>query len=70
MIVCLCRGLSERDLRGVIADGAHSTEALSASCGAGADCGACLSTLDRLVEAACARRAGLLPAAALVPVGA
>ena len=50
MIVCLCRGLSERDLRGVVAAGARSAEEISESCGAGADCGACLSMLDRLVH--------------------
>jgi bacterioferritin-associated ferredoxin len=50
MIVCLCRGLSERDLRSMVAADVYSTEELSASCGAGADCGACLSMLDRLVD--------------------
>ncbi len=50
MIVCLCRGLSERDLRGLVAAGAQSAEEISESCGAGADCGACLSMLDRLVH--------------------
>jgi len=50
MIVCLCRGLSERDLRGVVAAGARNAEEISESCGAGADCGACLSMLDRLVH--------------------
>lgn len=50
MIVCLCRGLSERELRRMVAAGAQSTEAISAACGAGADCGACLSMLDRLVD--------------------
>jgi bacterioferritin-associated ferredoxin len=50
MIVCLCRGLSERDLRRLVAEGLESTEEISGSCGAGADCGACLSMIDRLVE--------------------
>jgi len=50
MIVCLCRALSEHELRGVVAAGARSAEEISESCGAGADCGACLSMLDRLVH--------------------
>ena len=50
MIVCLCRGLSERELRGLLAGGIRSTEEVSRSCGAGGDCGACLSMIDRLVE--------------------
>jgi bacterioferritin-associated ferredoxin len=50
MLICLCRGLSERDLRGLVAAGLRSTEEISQSCGAGGDCGACLSTIDRLVD--------------------
>jgi bacterioferritin-associated ferredoxin len=67
MIVCLCRGLSERDLRGLLAGGLQSTDELSRSCGAGGDCGACLAMIDRLVEdvRGHARHGG-----ALVPVGA
>ena len=66
MIVCLCRGLSERDLRRMVAAGAaQSTEEISAACGAGADCGACLSMLDRLVD----ETWGRLPCASAIPVG-
>ena len=61
MIVCLCRGLSERDLRGLIAAGARCAEEISESCGAGADCGACLSMLDRLVDDVRGRAPGTLP---------
>jgi len=50
MLICLCRGLSERDLRGLVVAGLGSTEEISQSCGAGGDCGACLSTIDRLVD--------------------
>ena len=64
MIVCLCRGLSERDLRRMLAAGVQSTEEISESCGAGADCGACLSMLDRLVDDV----RGRAQTAALVPV--
>jgi bacterioferritin-associated ferredoxin len=51
MIVCLCRGVSERDIRALVAQGARSPEALTASCGAGADCGSCMLWLtDYLAE--------------------
>jgi bacterioferritin-associated ferredoxin len=50
MVVCLCRGLSEHDLRRLVAAGLRSTEEISETCGAGGDCGACLSSIDRLVD--------------------
>ena len=49
MIVCLCRGLSERDIRRVVGAGANTAEAIAAACGAGGDCGACRLTLADLV---------------------
>ena len=49
MIICLCRGLSESDIRRVIERGAWSADAVTAACGAGGDCGACTLTLADLV---------------------
>ena len=49
MIVCLCRGVSERDIRRVVGAGANTAEAIAAACGAGGDCGACRLTLADLV---------------------
>ena len=52
MIVCFCRGLSESDLRRVVATGAWTVEEVTAVCGAGSDCGACQSVVqDVVVEA-------------------
>jgi bacterioferritin-associated ferredoxin len=62
MLVCLCRGVSEGELRRLVAAGVYSTEEISASCGAGGDCGACLSTIDRLVDAVRLRAHGPLVA--------
>ena len=51
MIVCLCRGVSESDIRRVIERGAFTAEAVTAACGAGGDCGACTLMLwDILAE--------------------
>ena len=51
MIVCLCRGISESDIRGVIERGAGTADAVTAACGAGGDCGACtLMLVDMLAE--------------------
>ena len=49
MIVCLCRGVSESDIRRVIERGAFTLDAVTAACGAGGDCGACTIMLADLV---------------------
>ena len=49
MIVCLCRGVSESDIRRVIERGAYTADAIAAACGAGGDCGACTVMLADLV---------------------
>jgi assimilatory nitrate reductase catalytic subunit len=41
MIVCICAGISERELRAVIADGATTMKQIERRCGAGSGCGAC-----------------------------
>jgi len=51
VIVCLCRGVSESDVRRVIERGAGTPDAVTAACGAGGDCGACtIMLLDMLAE--------------------
>ncbi|MFL6615843.1 MAG: bacterioferritin-associated ferredoxin [Pantoea agglomerans] len=51
MIICLCRGVSESDIRRVIERGAFTPDAVTAACGAGGDCGACaLMLVDILAE--------------------
>ena len=49
MIVCLCRGVSESDIRRVIERGAFTADAVTAACGAGGDCGACTIMLADMV---------------------
>jgi bacterioferritin-associated ferredoxin len=42
MIVCMCRGVSDRDLTEAIRRGARTLDDLSRRCnGAGTDCGGC-----------------------------
>lgn len=51
MIVCLCEGVSDRDVRSSIQRGSDSVAALGQSCRAGLDCGRCRPTLrDLLAE--------------------
>ena len=50
MIACLCRGISDKAVRAVIAGGARSVSEIRRACGAGGDCGACRSMLAALVS--------------------
>ncbi len=48
MIVCICRGISDRDVAEEIRRGACSLDELSQRCdGAGRDCGSCVPHLER-----------------------
>ena len=55
MIVCLCRGKSDRDVLRAIDAGAESVADLM-RCGIGTDCGACHSTLRGMLAAAARER--------------
>jgi bacterioferritin-associated ferredoxin len=50
VIVCLCLGVSEPDVRRIVAAGARTPEEIGAACGAGTDCGACTLALTELVQ--------------------
>lgn len=53
MIICSCKGVSDRTIHRLIRDGNITVDALSALSGAGTDCGMCVNALhfeiDRLV---------------------
>ncbi len=55
MIICSCKGVSDRTVHRLIRDGNISLEALSALAGVGNDCGSCVNAIgveiDRLVAA-------------------
>ena len=50
MIVCLCEGLSERDVERAIADGSRSLRALREHSGAGGSCGRCRCMLREMLD--------------------
>jgi bacterioferritin-associated ferredoxin len=50
MIVCLCRGVSDRTIRALIAAGARTHDEVNDACGAGGDCGRCRTDLTDLLE--------------------
>ncbi len=49
MYVCLCFGLTDRDIRAVIDTGADTVDKIAAACAAGTDCGTCRQVIVRLL---------------------
>jgi bacterioferritin-associated ferredoxin len=58
MYVCICHGVTERELREAIADGARTEEAVGVRCGAGTSCGTCLERICDLLGAVVERSHG------------
>ena len=51
MIVCSCKGVSDREIHGAIDQGSRTVRELVAhSRGAGTDCGSCTRSLRRLLQ--------------------
>lgn len=50
MLVCSCKAVTDRAVRQVLATGASSVDDIGAHCGAGTDCGTCISHLEDLLE--------------------
>ena len=55
MIVCLCKDVSERQVREQIAGGASCMDIVGRACGAGTDCGCCRDEIASILrERGCA----------------
>jgi bacterioferritin-associated ferredoxin len=54
MIVCICRGVSDREIRQAIDDGAACLRELESKC-IGDRCGMCVSELREMIEERTAR---------------
>jgi bacterioferritin-associated ferredoxin len=50
MYVCICRAVSEREVKAVIEAGADTVAAVTKACCAGDDCGACHGVIRELIE--------------------
>jgi bacterioferritin-associated ferredoxin len=50
MYVCVCRAVTEEKVRAAIDAGAESVQAVTATCCAGDDCGACHQTIEDMIE--------------------
>lgn len=51
MYVCLCQGVTERQVQKCIDEGAHSVSEVTRRCGAGGHCGSCRPTIAAMVAA-------------------
>ena len=61
MIICICRGKSDRDVRRAIAGGAMTVRDLQ-RCGIGDECGSCHNSLRAMLAVAAAEAAPPCPA--------
>lgn len=51
MIVCHCRGVTDRTIKRAIHRGATSRRQVARTCGAGAGCGGCRTTIQAILDA-------------------
>jgi len=51
MIVCICAGVTTREIERALRRGASTREEIARSCGAGTNCGKCHAWLDSLLSA-------------------
>ncbi|MEZ4473774.1 MAG: (2Fe-2S)-binding protein [bacterium] len=50
MIVCLCEGVNDREVKRALRQGAADLSTLRRECGAGGDCGSCRPQLRRMLR--------------------
>ena len=50
MLVCHCRGISDRQIRRLVREGATSTREVAMATGAGLRCGGCRSNVKQIVD--------------------
>ena len=50
MYVCICRGITEKQIRQTVSQQGCSHEELTAMTGVGADCGTCMAYASELLE--------------------
>jgi bacterioferritin-associated ferredoxin len=56
MFVCQCRGVTDRQVRGAVAEGCTTLRSVAAATGAGTGCGGCIPTIKDLVCTSCPSR--------------
>ena len=66
MLVCHCRGITDRQIRRLVKDGACSTRDVARATGAGLRCGGCRTNVKRVVDEAVEREFQKTPATTLL----
>lgn len=61
MYVCICNGVTDRQIREAADAGCDSVSEMTMRTGAGASCGSCLGLVAELIDEARARRTLSLP---------
>ncbi len=61
MYVCICNGVTDRQIREAADAGCDSVSEMTMRTGAGASCGSCLGLVAEMIDEARARRALPLP---------
>ena len=61
MYVCICNGVTDRQILEAVANGCRSVAELTMRTGAGANCGTCLETAAAMLEPALAAPAAHFP---------
>jgi bacterioferritin-associated ferredoxin len=51
VIVCHCKGISDRDVRAAVRGGAACRQSVGARCEAGTGCGGCHAVIDEIIHA-------------------
>jgi bacterioferritin-associated ferredoxin len=50
MLVCLCKGVSDKKIKSLVENGASSVKQVMSTCHAGQDCGACICTVRDIIR--------------------
>jgi len=50
MIVCHCKGVSDRSIRQAVRAGARSSRQVVRACGAGSRCGGCRPMIEEIID--------------------
>ncbi len=50
MVVCHCEGVTDRQIRKAVRDGALTRRGVTRACTAGRTCGGCRPAIDRIIE--------------------
>lgn len=50
MLICHCRGISDRQIRRAVRAGAVTADQVSQACGAGGGCGGCMGAVEEVLQ--------------------